>query len=169
MQLAPIEAFQRYASLGPDFLTWLLVRVLDDDVPPPPSEPGLKVDIQGPLLFVGEGGEAKKVTLAGEEAASAPEVASALRQGKRLARGKVIFNAQEDAWAFTLEGETFDLRSIKLPVPAIANRDEYVRMRVESTARLFHLVDDMFEIFLTVRLEPEGWKTEIESWKKRKI
>ena len=166
MELAPMEAFQRYASLGPDFLTWLLVRVLDDEVPQITSEPSLKVDIQGPLLFTGEGGEAKKVTLAGEEAASAPEVTSALRQGKRLARARLLFNAMEDIWAITLEAETFDLKSVKLPVPKISHRDEYLRLRVESLMRLQHLLDEMFETFLALRLDREAWKNELDRWQR---
>jgi hypothetical protein len=165
-ELAPIEAFQRYASLGPDFLTWLMVRVLDDELPQPPSEPGLKIDIQGPLLFVAEGGEATKVTLAGEEAASAPEVASALRQGKRLNRAKVLFTAVEDTWSFTLDAETFDLKSVKVPIPPIPDRDEYMVMRIESMAHLYYLLDEVFEIFLSLRLNEESWKDEATRWKK---
>ena len=166
-QLAPLEAFQKYAALGPDFLTWLLVRVLDTDVPPPPSEPGLKIDIKGPLLFVGEGGEATKVTLAGEEAASAPEVSSALRQGKKLHRAKLIFNANEDAWQFTLDAEFFDLKGIKLPVPSLADEGEYLSMRIQSTMRLYQLVDELYEAFLVLRLDPEAWKDEAAKWKKK--
>lgn len=166
MELAPIEAYQRYASLGPDFLTWLLVRVLDTDVPPPQSEPALKVDIQGPLMFAGEGGEAKKVSLAGEEAAAAPEVSSALRQGKRLMRAKIIFSAMEDTWTFTLDAETFDIKSAKLPVPNISDRDEFLKMRVESLMHLQNLVDELFENFLVVRLDQEAWKAEAQRWMK---
>lgn len=166
MELAPIEAFQRYGALGPDFLTWLLVRVLEDEVPGTPCEPGLKVDMQGPLVFTAEGGEAKKVSLAGEEAASAPEVLSALRQGKKLARARVLFTAVQDTWGFTLDSETFDLRSIKLPVPSIADVEEHLRMRIESTMRLFQMVDELFEVFLSLRLSAETWKSETQRRRK---
>ena len=165
-ELAPLEAFQKYASLGPDYLTWLLVRVLETDVPPIPSEPALKVDIQGPLLFVSDGGEARKITLAGEEAASAPEVLSALRQGKKLARAKVLFTAHEDTWAFTLDAEYFDIKSVKVPVPTLADAEQYLQMRIESLARLYHLLDEMFEGFLALRLNPAAWKEEAVRWKK---
>ncbi len=164
-ELSPMEAFQKFAALGPDFLTWLLVRVLNDDYPKPASEPGLKIDIQGPLLFISDDGEAKKVTLAGEEAASAPEVASALRQGKKLTRAKVIFTAQEDTWAFTLDAQYFDLKSIKLPVPSIPDLNQYLQMRIEATMRLYSLVDELYtDVFLPIRLSPEAWKEEAKSW-----
>ncbi|MEO8376366.1 MAG: hypothetical protein ABI579_01745 [Candidatus Sumerlaeota bacterium] len=165
-QLAPLEAFQKYAALGPDFLTWILVRVLDTDLPGPPSEPGLKVDIQGPLLFASEGGEARKVTLSGEEAASAPEVQSALRQGKRLMRAKLLFTAVEDTWAFTLDAETFDVKSAKVPVPMIPDMNQYIQMRIESLSRVYHLLDELYEQFLSLRLDPAAWKSEAARWKK---
>lgn len=166
MELSPLEAFQRYASLGPDFFTWLLVRILEDDLPVLASEPGMKVDLQGPLLFVGEGGEASKVSLSGDEAASAPEVLSALRQGKRLIRARLVFNANEDVYTFTLDAETFDLKSIKLPVPTLADREQYFAMRLEATARLALYVEEYFEGFLHLRLNPESWKEEGARWRR---
>lgn len=167
-QLAPLEAFQRYAALGPDFLTWLLVRVLDDDLPAPPSEPGLKVDIQGPLVFTGDGAEASKVTLAGDEAAVAPEVISALRQGKKLARAKILLNCMEDQWRFTLDAETFDLRSLRVPVPPVPDPEAYLAMRAEAIMRAYLLVDELFEAFLPARLDAGQWREETAAWRKRK-
>lgn len=166
MDLAPLEAFERYGALGPDFLTWLLVRVLDDEFQGPPSEPALTADIKGPLVFTSDGGEANKITLAGDEPATAPEVRAALRQGKKLTRAKVLFMAHEDTYQFTLDAETFDLKGIKLPVPTIADADSNMTMRAEATMRLFHLLDEIYEGFLAIRLSPEAWKTEAEKWKK---
>lgn len=164
-ELSPLEAFQRYGALGPDFLTWLLVRILQDDVPKISSDAALKIDIQGPLLFAGEGGEATKVTMAGDEAAAAPEVLSALRQGKKLMRAKLLFDALEDQYVFTMDAETFDLKGIKLPVPALADLAQYFDMRVEALGRLYLYVDDLFEAFLQIRLSPQGWQEEGERWR----
>lgn len=165
MELSNTEAMERYAALGPDFLTWLLVRVLKSDVPPPPSEPALEVDIKGPLQFASEGGEATKVSMSGDEAPSAPEVFSALRQGKRLFRAKMLFSAYDSTWEFTLDAGTFDLKSAKLPVPAMADADEYLRLRYESILRLYHFLDEMYDQFLPLRLDPENWRDEVSSWK----
>ena len=144
----------------------MLVHVLEDDLPAPQSEPALKADIQGPLLFTSEGGEARKITLAGDEAASAPEVISALRQGKKLVRAKLVFEAMEDTYTFTLDAETFDLKSIKLPVPNIADQLQYFDMRIEALTRLYLYVDELFEGFLQLRLDPEQWKEEAATWRK---
>ncbi len=165
-ELAPLEAFERFASLGPDFLTWLLVHILEDDLPRPTIEPALQVDVQGPLLFEAELNEAKKITLSGDEAATAPELMSALRQGKRLTKGKFLFTAVEDTWTFSLDGNAFDLRGIKIPVPVIPDRDEYISMRVQSTLHLFQMIDELFEIFLMLRLDPDQWREELGNWRK---
>lgn len=165
MELSNTEVMERYAALGPDFLTWLLVRVLKSEVPPPPSEPALEVDIKGPLQFAAEGGEATKISMSGDEAPSAPEVFSALRQGKRLFRARLLFSAYESTWEFTLDAGSFDLKSAKLPVPSMADEGEYLRLRHESLLRLYHYIDEMFDQFLPQRLDGAAWREEVASWK----
>ncbi len=165
LQLSPLEAFERYAPLGPDFLTWLLVHVVESDLPEISVEPTLKLDIQGPMVFEGGQGEAGKMTLTGEEAATAPEVLSALREGKRLKRAKVLFNADEVAWHFTLDAVTFDLRGSKLPVPNMPDAADQLFIRLESLSQLYAILDELFEKFLQIRLDPETWRQELIFWR----
>lgn len=169
MEFDVTQAMDRFGSLGPDFLTWLLVRLLKDEMEPPPSEPSLVIDIKGPLQFAADGGEATKVTMAGDEAASAPEVFSALRQGKRLHRAKLEFIVHEMTWTFTFDGGTFDLRSTKLPVPNIPDQDAFLTTRLESIMGLYHYIDELFDRFLPHRLDPTAWKAEVESWRKLEL
>lgn len=163
-EVSNLEVLERYAALGPDFLTWLAVRSLRGDLPAPESEPGMEVQLLGPITLAASHGEATKVTLAGDEAASAPEVQSALRQGKRLLRAKVQFDIVDMQYVFTLDAETFDLRSVKLPVPKVPDLDEYLRMRIQALQHLDRVVRELFEVFLPVRLEPAAWKAEVTSW-----
>jgi len=170
IELSPLEAFQRYSSLGPDFLTWLMVTTLEeDDCLNPPSEPGLKINIEGPLLFVGEGGEASRVSLAGKDSAAAPEVNSALRQGKRLTRARVVLTAQENEWSFTLDAEYFDVKAVKLPVPPIPDLDQFMSMRVDSVMRLYMLIEELFDMFLAIRLDAAQWKEITAGWRKSSV
>ncbi len=163
-EVSVLELMDRYGALGPDFLTWLCVRSNRDDLPAPPSEPGLQVTLHGPMVLTSEMGEATKITLAGDEAAAAPELVSALANGKRLIRSKVDFTAQDSTWVFTLDAETFDLKSIKLPVPKVPDLDEFMSMRVQATQLLSNMIHELFELFLPVRLDPTLWKAEVESW-----
>jgi len=156
---------ERYAALGPDFLTWMLVRSGEEGALTTPSEPGLQVALMGPMVFTSATGEATKVTLAGDEAPASPEVRAALRQGKRVARTKIEFTAVDAKWIFTLEGETFDIKSAKLPVPKMPDQDEYMTMRVQAAQHLVAIVHELFETFLSARLDPAKWAEEITSWR----
>ncbi|MDK2973495.1 MAG: hypothetical protein PWP23_3250 [Candidatus Sumerlaeota bacterium] len=162
--LTNLDLMERYASLGPDFLTWLAARGQEGSLPAIPSEPELSVEVKGPMLFEAAHGEATKVTLAGDEAATAPEVDAALKVGKRLRRAKFEFSVVDATWAFTLDGETFDIKSVKLPVPKIADENEYLKMRVQALQHLTRLIEELFEAFLVTRLEPSAWKEEVVSW-----
>ncbi|MEQ8821523.1 MAG: hypothetical protein RLY93_14890 [Sumerlaeia bacterium] len=163
-QMSNLEVMERYATLGPDFLTYLCVRSSQGTLDPPASEPGLTLALMGPMVFASDTGEATKVTLAGDEASAAPEVEAALRQGKRLIRGKVEMKAQDAVWNFTLDGETFDMKSMKLPVPKVADADEYMALRVQAIQHLAMLINDLFEAFLPIRLDAELWRAEVEGW-----
>ena len=167
-QLTVLEILDRYGSLGPDFLTWLAVHCEEEGFAGTPSEPGLSASVLGPMVFTSDTGEATKMSLAGDEAAAAPEVLAALRAGKRLSRARVQLNAQDAEWLFTLEAESFDLKSVKLPVPKVPDLDEYMSLRIQALQHLDRLIYELFEKFLTVRLDPETWKEEAASWRKRR-
>lgn len=162
--LSNMEILDRYEALGLDFLTYLAVESLRDTLPAPPSEPGLIVVPKGPLVMESSLGEATKVTLAGDEAAASPEFVTALMNGKRLVRCKFEFTAQDATWVFTLDGRTFDLKSIKLPVPKVADLNEYITLRVQASQHLFHLVNELYDEFLLLRCDPERWPQCVEQW-----
>lgn len=162
--LTNVDLMERYASLGPDFLTWLAARGPEGTLPPIPSEPELTVGVKGPLLFEAAHGEATKITLAGEEAPTAPEVDAAMKVGKRLRRAKLEFAVVDAIWSFTLDAETFDVKSVKLPVPKIADEGEYLKARVQALQHLTRLLEELFEAFLGVRLDPAAWREEVVSW-----
>jgi hypothetical protein len=160
-----LEVMERFATVGPDFLTWMCVHSQRDDLPAPASEPGLAVRFLGPMVVAGDGGEATKATLAGDEAPASPELRTALAAGKRIMRSKIEFIAQDATWTFTLDGETFDMRSVKLPVPKVADLDEHMSLRVQALQQAAFLVDQLFDLFLPLRADAQGWAEEVKGWK----
>ena len=163
-QLSNLEILDRYEALGLDFLTWLVVESLRDTLEPPPSEPGLVVIAKGPLVLESPFGEATKVTLAGDEAANSPEFQTALLQGKRVVRCKLEFTAQDATWLFTLDARTFDLKSMKLPVPKVADLNEYVSLRVQASQHVAHVLSELFDAFLLLRSDAERWPDVLGEW-----
>lgn len=164
--LTVLEVLERYGSLGPDFLTWFALHCDEEGFAATPGEPGLSAAVLGPMVFASDTGEATKMSLAGDEAAAAPEVAAALRAGKRLVRARIQLAAQDAEWTFTLDAETFDLRSAKLPVPKVPDLDEYLMLRIQALQHLDLLVRELFEKFLALRLDPTAWKAEVGTWRK---
>lgn len=162
---AALEVMERFGSIGPDFLTWMWVHSQRDDLPAPASEPGLKVRFLGPVVVAGEGGEATKATLAGDEAPASPELRAALAAGKRIIRSKIEFVAQDATWTFSLDGETFDIRGAKLPVPKLPDLDEYMSLRVQALQQAAFLIDQLFELFLPLRADAVRWGDEVKEWK----
>lgn len=167
-ELSNLEIMDRYGSLGPDFLTWLVVESMRDTLDPPESEPGLTVIPKGPLVLVSESGEATKVSLTGDEAVSSAEFISAIRQGKRLLRAKLEFTAQDATWDFTLDSQTFDVKSAKLPVPKVSDLDEFMSLRIQATQHLYHILGEMYDSFLHLRCDEERWPEVLQDWSKMK-
>lgn len=164
-ELSALEAFERFGALGPDFLTWMLVRHLEN-VPIDLDGAPLDLAIGGPLMLEGPSGEATKISLSGEEAASAPEVRSALREGKKLVRARLTITIGADQYVFTLDAGTFDLRAVKLPVPKVPDLDQHMEDRLASMQFLQAMVDRLYEGFLPIRLSPKAWAEEAQMWKR---
>lgn len=160
-----IEIMQRYGALGPDFLTWLSVGAMNSTLPMPPAEPGLVVRVLGPMVFTAEQAEVTKASFAGEDAALSPEAAAALAAGKRLVRARLELTAQDATWSFTLDAESFDLKSLKLPVPKVPDLDEYLALRVQATQQVAFLVQQLFELFLPIRCDKQQWAAEVKGWR----
>lgn len=164
-EIGALEAMERYAPLGPDFLTWIAFSVLENR---PPELDGVPLDIaiKGPIVLVSAAGEATKVTLAGEESHGAPEFRSAIAEGKKLVKARLTLTEGADQFEFTFNGETFDFGSVKLPVPKVPDLDQYVADRVTAFQKLADTFDRLYEQFLALRLSPENWKREAATWRK---
>lgn len=153
-------------SAGREFLTWLLIRILagetlDNSLRLASTiEPSLRVDIEGPMRFRADGAEAHTLTLAGAEAALAPEALSALRQGKQLIRARIVFVALEDCYRFTFD-EAWAISSIRLPVPAISDADKHFEARMEAMQRLEAILNELWSAFVALRLDDAAWADEL--------
>lgn len=163
-ELSVLEAFERYGSLGPDFLTWLFVSTQTEGDNPSISQYVQEIEFRGPIVLMGEGGEALKVSLSGDEAPNAPEVRSALAEGKRIVRSKLLLTVGADQFQCTLNAESFDLSGLKLPIPKTPDWELFLSDRIQAMQHLYGILDALFEAFLAIRLSPDLWKKEAELW-----
>ncbi|MDX2175132.1 MAG: hypothetical protein SF028_01550 [Candidatus Sumerlaeia bacterium] len=163
-ELGVLEAFEQYRPLGPDFLTWLAMSARAENAVTLADGTRLELEVRGPLALAAGGGEATKVTLAGDDAVGAPELRSALGEGKRLVKARLVLTEGADQYAFTFNAETFDLSALKVPVPRIPDLAQYATDRVTAMQHLFDVVERAYEEFLALRLAPEQWAETVESW-----
>jgi hypothetical protein len=97
-----------------------------------------------------------------------PEARRAIRAGKLPRKAGFTAVWAGDQFEFTLQAETLAVTGGKLP-PAPEGATGHARLehRVEMVERLGHLVDTLFDRFLTERLDPHGWAKrteEIAAW-----
>lgn len=155
------------ANPGRDFLTWLWFfserkgGLVNTDL----GEFG--VMIEGPLLFIHEGGGAHEAVLRKGAPLLSAEAKTSLLSGKKLRSARVVFAHGEQVWQAVLDADQFVLRGIKLPqgdnVDAISKFQQ--RMAFLQTFRETLLT--AYDIFLESRANKQKWRAmqkEIQSW-----
>lgn len=101
--------------LGREFLTWLWFRCEAEggeyDLQPEP----VAVMVEDGLALTSFDGEGAVVTLRNGTPTVRPEAASALGAGLVLKRAKLFLARGPREWQLTLDGETLDVGSVKVP------------------------------------------------------
>jgi len=155
------------ANPGRDFLTWLWFfserkgGLIETEF----GEFG--VMIEGPLVFIHEGGGAHEAVLRKGAPLLSAEAKTSLLSGKKLRSAKIAFSHNEHSWQAVLDADSFVLRGIKLPqgdnVDAISRFQQ--RMMFLQTFRETLLT--AYDRFLEARANKERWRAmqkEIQEW-----
>ncbi len=142
--------------LGRDFLTWVL-HVTERD--------GGEIEIDGwgrlaiffedRMAFEGEEHSCRLQELRLGHPAGSAEAKTALLLGKKLVRARMTLGADdEETWKLTLDGDTLDLRSVKLPRTEATDPDGRLLERLDSIERIYDAVNGLYRAFLKHRTEP---------------
>jgi hypothetical protein len=154
-------------STGQDFLTWLwfFSEARGGLIGTEAGEFGIMID--GPLLFVLEGGGAHEMVLRKGSPLVSSEAKTALLAGKKLRQARITLARGEETWTAAVDAETFAFRSVRLPgggqVDAISRFQE--RMLALDAFRDAFLA--CFDRFLDERLDEKRWRKtqqEIQRW-----
>ena len=167
MDLVDIIAEKRF--IGQEFVTWLWFKS---------EERGGAVDIPGIgdvvvvfekhiLLEYGDGDSREKVICQGLQAEMS-EARTGLRMGKKLEQARILLGRGEYEWNLTLRASMFDFKSVKPPKTMATSEEsddpDAVEGRIIEKISLYeqalHLVDEMFRMFLHVRLS-DDWTNEL--------
>ncbi|MFC1601881.1 hypothetical protein ACFL34_05975, partial [Candidatus Sumerlaeota bacterium] len=166
--MAVLEAIDRYAHLGNEFLThlwWLSERrhgVIELD-----GVEQLEILVQGPMLLEANLGDADQVQLKGEDPASAPEAAAALAENKQLRKCRLIVTLDGVEWPLALDAQTLAFSAIRIPAPSKGLAyDDAVALRMEQMDRLVEVFLLLFNGFLELRLDEKKWANEVRKIRK---
>lgn len=174
-----LDLWEQKYFLGPDFLTWLWINseingnllnlkpVKASSQPPETFPEAVELWFESRLtLESGGGGEKKSVTCQtpGTEWA---EAHTALRQGKKLTRGRLRIRTEEKEWGLSLSADTLTPQGVKFPKtfsPGEEAEDGEVGRFMERVALLNELtgiLESLFRQFLELRLSADWESAEL--------
>lgn len=171
-----VELIEEKRFIGQEFLTWLWWKSEERGGSVALFEHG---DIQvvfekHMLLESGEGESAEKLICSGLQT-ELQEARTGLQVGKKLEQARIQLTHDSYQYNFTLTGATMDFRNVRLPKTADTEKEnsqqpeEMEAMMLERIflfEQLIRLVNDLFRMFLTVRVGSE-WRNEaakIRTW-----
>lgn len=153
--------------IGRDFLTWLWfyseacggMATMDDGT--------FGVAIEGPLCFMFEGSGAHETSLRNGQPLISAEAKTALINGKKLKKAKLLFARDDVAWKLTLDADTFTLRSVQLPPSDSVDAATRFQERLLALDTLRRIMAGFYERFLNERLSKPTWdktRKQIHDW-----
>lgn len=154
-------------SIGMDFLTWLwfFYEVHGGNLMVGEQPAGIM--IEGPLTFFMQGQGAHQMVLRNGAPLVASEAKTALLNGKKLQRAKVVVAIGEESWSATVDAETFVMRGIKLPKGEALDPVSRFEERMLALGRFRDLFLNMYDRFLDERLDTARWnesRAAIHAW-----
>ena len=168
MDLVDLITEKRF--LGQEFLAWLWFKS---------EERGGNIEVPGlgdillsfekhMLLEYGEGESHEKLICRGLQT-ELEEARTGLRMGKKPEQARMRLARGDYEWQFTLRGSTMEFSNVRPPKTMAASEEGDDPAAVEGMLlerfglfeELARTVDELFRLFLAVRLSP-GWPAETE-------
>jgi hypothetical protein len=168
MDLVDLIAEKRF--LGQEFLTWLWYKSDErGGTIELPNAGDIQVVFEKHMLLEYGEGEALEKAICQGLHTELREARTGLLTGKKLEQARIMLVLGEYEFHLTLKGSLFEFRSVKLPktMAGVEEGDdpEAVEGRLLDRAGLYetalHTVDELFRLFLKVRVSPE-WPEEME-------
>lgn len=147
--------------LGEEFLTWLWFRIERDGGDFEVDRRSFAVSLDDFLAFAPRSEDDTEQTLRKGLPSRSAEARTALANGCRLRKAKLILAEGERQWSLTLDGPTLSLGSIKLPEDSEeceSSRDRNIE-RIQSFAEIHDRIGDLYGVFLSERLQPDYHQT----------
>jgi hypothetical protein len=155
--------------LAQEFLTWLWFKCeVEGGEFELADSSGAAVVIEDALSLTSWDEDGTKASIRGGNPTLRPEAASALKAGLTLRKARLIAAKGDREWHFSLDGETLDLLSVKVPaLPEGDDAEDPLAEKLAAGEELRDLVDQLFGQFLGLRLASDWDAIEVprmKSW-----
>lgn len=153
-----IDGVDSHGFLGEEFLTWIWFRwETDGGEFPLPGGRVVGVALDDFLTFAAPSDEETEQTLRRGLPTRTEEARTALRQGHRLRKARLLIAEGERQWTATLDAPSLSLNGVKLPEDAEECESEADRTadRAASWLALHEIVQALYTSFLRQRLRPD--------------
>ncbi|MGD9877544.1 hypothetical protein [Desulfococcus sp.] len=153
-------AYNRYAFLGYEFLTWLWFVVEKDRDLLTAIEPEMTTLALGNRVVLENRIQeaVESITIKGDDA-GLEEGLLALRKGAVVTELNLVYRIGEQEWRVTVKGESFNISNLKTPeIGAIETRDDiegFLLEKVYLYEKVVRLIDKLYAGFLRYRLSAD--------------
>jgi hypothetical protein len=160
-----IDGAETHGFLGEEFLTWLWFRwETDGGEFTLPGGRIVGVALDDFLTFAAPSDDETEQTLRRGLPTRTAEARTALRQGRRLRKARLLVAEGERQWTCTLDAPTLGLGGVKLPEDAEECETEQDRSadRAANWLAIHEIVQGLYVLFLRERLQPDYLKSTAE-------
>ena len=156
-----LDRIEATRFLGSEFLLWLWFKseVFDGELRTTEGRPIL-IWIDGVLEMHAPGDSSERLAIRGLAPSSSKEARTALLEGKVVAGARVRLEHEERVFQFTYDCATHGLRGVKIPAVLTRDEDEPFYERMALVEELEQLLQQLFQEFLQLRLEPV-WEAKV--------
>lgn len=148
---------ETHGFLGEEFLTWLWYRweTLGGEFTLPGGRV-VGIAIDDFLTFAAPSDDETEQTLRHGLPTRTEEARTALRQGRRVRRARMILAEGSRQWSATIDGASMQLTGVKLPEDAeeVESDNDRTADRAANWLALHEIVQALYGVFLRDRLAP---------------
>ena len=159
-----LKTLEEKAFWGYEFLTWLWFRSEEEGGVLETLGLGpVTLWIEDRMVLGSLETESKENILKDGDVSRSAEAVAALAVGKKLQEARFGLIRDDREWRFALAGESFDLKSVKIPAVQTEEGDDWhatALVRLGHVRECLEILDALFAEFLDLRLGLE-WGSEV--------
>lgn len=155
-----LDLWREKIFLGREFLTWLwIVSEIESHLLNLKPQGAVELWFENRLTLESGEGSGRKVVICQDPEAKWAEALTAVREGKKIARGRLKIRVAEKEWSLTLNADTLAPQAVKFPPSPEDGEQDGPGLFLERAAllaELIGLIESLCRRFLELRLT-EAW------------